>query len=58
LRNAIGSAFAASASSSLNDSLAKQFDMPPRLRSAEERGSVFTNGEAAAPLLVVMKGCT
>src|SRR6516162_11712000 len=58
VRNAIGSAFALNASSSMNDSLAKQFDMPPRLRSAEERGSVFTNGEAAAPLLVVMKGCT
>ena len=36
----------------MNDSLAKQFDMPPRLRSAEERGSVFTNGVAATPLLV------
>src|SRR5215472_17255702 len=52
LRNAIVSALAACASSSMNDSLAKQFDKPPRLRSAVERGSVFTNGLAVIPPVV------
>src|SRR5688572_1443108 len=46
-RNASGSALAFLASSSMNDSLAKEFEKPPRLRNADVRGSDQVNGNDA-----------
>src|SRR6185436_449783 len=46
-RNASGSALAFLASSSMNDSLANELEKPPRLRSADVRGSDHVTGSAA-----------
>src|SRR5690242_10430025 len=53
-RKATGSAFAATASSSMNDSLAKVFEKPPRVRRAVVRGNTFVVC-VVDPLVAVVK---